>query len=710
MSLKVVGGIFGSDPTGSGLAQGTGGVPVTPKPAPPPPSVAAGQPGSPFGPYAKLAPAPAEPYNTNFSFEYGGVHYPSYYWFTQWGPQYAKAEPNTAHYPFMLRGYAYPSYAYMMAYGARDPVTGSATGYYPATVAPPAPAPPIKTTFASPVSPIIRSSLPGIAGSGSSIPPSIGWSVFTKEGQPTGEFVPIGTSLYEKFFSLPALGTEFKLERQGKTLFITTPAKSITRDWRYELTHPSWDIAQYASMQKALWPSQAQTSLLGTAFIFGGGPVISGVAKVAPWIASSAIGRSAIWAGLGGGVGALQSWLGGEDPFKGAAAGAMFAGGLSLGAESISGLKITQSLGRLLGITPSKATTFGKMGGDIFLVEEAEGLPGMKAMPVEEGKAFKTPEVLKIPAGDNFYEKVVMGQTETMPSKAIQYLRMSQMEGLGGLELDTQVEGIPAKFKTPYGPLGEADNLLNPPHYGYIYETAETVPRPPKGFQGGTMAELRRWAGGGLNYEQVMEDLSSPETLFRPAAAGRGAPYFREVVEPTFSASVQSFGKEATPYFRQIIEPTFSANVQPKISTRPFFGVFPLSGIIQIAKARPKIAFKEDMGLTAYLRNLTQFYIEPEESTIVIPRVAYGLQARQIERSALAIPPIYDFRPAKPTPVPYYPLYPTGGGGGSSSFVPAFTKIKSPFKAPKMKGGRWLYEEKFNPFNISLIPKQWRGI
>jgi hypothetical protein len=610
----------------------------------------------------------------------------------------------------MLRGYAYPSYAYMMYYGARDPVTGSATGYYPTE-------PKISKTQAAP--PSIVAVAPQ---------PIAGYNVFTKEGKLTGDVVPIGASLYEKFFALPALGTESQLEKQGKTLFITTPSPSEKIDYLSSFEGKNvWERAleleKIVNPQTAGWgkmPESEKTRLLvGTgealldiAFVFGGGPVISGVAKVAPWIASSAFGRSAIWGILGGGAGALQSWLGGEDILRGTVAGAMFAGGLSLGAESISGLKIPQYLGQRLGIMPTKATTFGKMGGDIFMLEEVEGLPGMKAMPVEEGKAFKVPKVLKIPTEGAFSEKVIMGQTETIPSKPVQYLRMTQMEGLGGLELDTQVEGMPAKFKTPYGPLGEADNLLNPPHYGYIYETAETVPRPPKGFQGGSMAELRRWASGGLNYEQVMEDLASPETLFRPAAAGRGAPYFREVVEPTFSINVQSSGKEGMPYFREIIEPTFSASVQPKISTRPFFGVFPLSGIIQIAKTPLKTTFKEDMGLTAYLRNLNLFKLTPEESTIVIPKVAYDLRARQTERSVLAIPSIYDFKAPTPTPVPYiYTPIPPPTQKPPRSFIPEFSIRIKPLKAPKMpKGGRWLYEEKFNPFNISLIPKQWRGI
>jgi hypothetical protein len=118
----------------------------------------------------------------------------------------------------------------------------------------------------------------------------------------------------------------------------TTPFTQ-TADYSYALTHPSWDIQEVGAIAKAEWPSKAWSSFLGTTFMFSGGPVIGAVAKVAPWITSSAIGRAAIWAGLGAGVGAAEAKVTGSDVLKSAAMSGLTAGLFAGAGEAFGSVK-----------------------------------------------------------------------------------------------------------------------------------------------------------------------------------------------------------------------------------------------------------------------------------------------------------------------------------------------------------------------------------
>jgi hypothetical protein len=376
-------------------------------------------------------------------------------------------------------------------------------------------------------------------------PPVIGYSVFTQQGQPTGEVAPIGPSLFDKILLLPAAGTESRLQTEGKTLFTTQEPKAEPEvPWYTKMVEFERKQAMPVNVGGVTISGRSAGTWMSTVFAFGGGPIVSSVA-------SSWLGRMAAWGALGGLFGGTEAAIRGEDVPKSIFAGAVAAGAFSLGAEFIISLKSTS-----------------------FIKGLAEAVS---------------------------------------PSKATRYLAMSRsMEGLAGSELDIQIEksqlkAMPSKWKTPYGPLGEADNPLNLPHFDYIYEKAETTPKLEKGFMGGGAAVERRWASGGLSYSKVIEDLTSPEAFIKPASDKMPDLVYANAFHP------------------------------PRIGVSyPSIGLFLPSGIAQTAYERTtlKPIAEEGTGLMSFQRNLTitMPVSRMREDIFAVPAVALEMRSDLMPR------------------------------------------------------------------------------
>lgn len=278
-------------------------------------------------------------------------------------------------------------------------------------------------------------------------------------------------------------------------------------------------------------------------------------------------------------------------------------------------------------------------------------------------------------------------------------LLRQEVEGLriskpaAGLERGVRLD------KIIYGPLGEADY----PGGQFLkigYEQSR-VPSEiaPKGFQGG--GAVKRWASGGLNYDQVLKAFSEPDIITKPGRlTGLERSLIEPMLEPTFSRSVQSpargvgrltlgavgLGMPAKGLVRG--SPSMVTRMGEELALRATIAPS------YKAKAGGRTAPGLDAGLKAHLDSLLQIApMQRQRDQPVVSlktpqafRTAMGasqlLKASQLQRASF----IPDVSPRLPRYFPTRPRHRDESGW-----------------LPKMKKGRGSYEERVNPFNPDFL-------
>jgi hypothetical protein len=245
-----------------------------------------------------------------------------------------------------------------------------------------------------------------------------------------------------------------------------------------------------------------------------------------------------------------------------------------------------------------------------------------------------------------------------------------------------------------YGPLGEADY----PGGQYLklgYEQVEAAKAAPKGFEGGRA--YRRWASGGLNYEQAMKIMGEP--LPKPA---------------TSPANILKYEKSLAR-----TSATFSSNI-PRASRIAGFGESLAigKGVSDLAKGRSSMssyyvglepAFKQYLDSLQYQREKTG------DESVALPPIKSALGMGEAYRMGVA----QEYKTSSATAldtIQSLRLYP-----------PSARQVQDlRLMPPQMKYPRWLpkpplrrrdddifrglgkrsggsYEERINPFNQNFI-------
>jgi len=456
---------------------------------------------------------------------------------------------------------------------------------------------------------------------------------------------------------------------------------------------------------------------LGTeAFIIGGSGLLAGMGATGGFlrqIATSPIGRALTWGGFGTGVGAAEAKVTGGDVVKSAAMSGLTAGLFALGGEAV-----------------------------IMYGGRVSNLPGIRQIS-DITQGIKD---IFAPSKEVRFSTQIAGEGE-----AAQIFALEQAEG----RVPTTGMGIE---KILIGPMGEADNPLNPPHLGLGYSKIEPEP-VLRGFYGrgidtdSAMIDLRAGAltdqlkASIVDYGKINEAINKLDVA-EVGATKIGATEVRTGEQAAVLKRLQK-GIVYEEGYNPIFEQTYSRNVQPLTKGISEPGIIGIPVLWQAFATMPRIIQAPSVGTSIFERlnlgsvlNLkqtpatvtktseltvlkpitTQFTRELQTPiniqslrtdlrrttnqttrTIRVPAVVTAVDYTQIQT-------VGQGQRQKQAPISVVPTYQMTAIRPPPPFKPDFIK-KSPIKAPRIpKGGRWLYEEKFNPFNISLIPKQWRGI